>query len=204
MQPTLTPWGQFYIQSSVRDKGVKSHEYGLLKADVLFGAFFTNFIAFFIVVVCGATLFYSPDVRAHGLNDALQACQALKPLAGGFATTLFAVGLFNASCFGAITVPLSTAYSITEALGWESGMGRRMREAPLFVGLFTALIVIGALTLGAGVVAPSTDSVALAAELPAAQATTVQKKATCRVMGPEEWYLVTGQVTEYGGMLCVR
>lgn len=138
---TLTPWGQFYIQSSVRDKGVKAHEYRLLKADVLFGAFFTNFIAFFIIVVCGATL-YNHGVR--NLEDAHQACQALVPLAGRFAATLFAIGLFNASCFGAITVPLSTAYSVTEALGWESGVGRRIKEAPLFVGVFTLLIIAGA------------------------------------------------------------
>lgn len=138
---TLTPWGQFYIQSSVRDKGVKAHEYKLLKADVLFGAFFTNFIAFFIIVVCGATIYYDPVVKANGLTDAHQACLALLPLAGPFATILFAIGLFNASCFGAITVPLSTAYSVTEALGWESGVGRRIREAPLFVSIYTFLII---------------------------------------------------------------
>jgi len=139
---TITPWGQFYIQSSVRDKGVKADEYPLLRIDVLFGAFFTNLIAYFIIVCCGATL-YTHGIRQ--LDDAGQAAKALLPLAGPLAATLFAVGLFTASCFGAITVPLSTAYSVTEALGWQSGMGLRIREAPLFVAVYTVLIVSAAL-----------------------------------------------------------
>lgn len=135
---TITPWGQFYIQSSVRDKGIRVEAYRNTRIDVLFGAFFTNFIAFFIVVSCGATL-YTHGVR--DIQDISQAAQALRPLAGPLATGLFALGLFNASCFGAITVPLSTAYAISEALGWESGVGRRAREAPLFISTFTFLIV---------------------------------------------------------------
>ena len=95
------------------------------------GAFFTNLIAYFIIVCCGATLY---QAGIHQLDDAGQAAQALAPLAGKLATVLFALGLFNASCFGAITVPLSTAYAVTESLGWESGIGRRSREAPLFIG----------------------------------------------------------------------
>jgi Mn2+/Fe2+ NRAMP family transporter len=134
---TITPWGQFYIQSSVRDKGVKPEKYHETRIDVLFGAFFTNFIAFFIIVACGATLFAA---GIHQLDDAGQAAKALLPLAGSAAAILFAIGLFNASCFGAITVPLSTAYAITEALGSESSIGRRAREAPLFLGTFTFLI----------------------------------------------------------------
>jgi len=134
---TITPWGQFYIQSTVRDKGVKVKDYGLLKIDVYFGVIFTNLIGCFIIICCGATLFKE---GIHQLNDAGQAASALAPLAGKLATVLFGIGLFNASAFGAITVPLSTAYSITEALGWESGMGRRIREAPLFVGVYTFLI----------------------------------------------------------------
>lgn len=134
---TITPWGQFYIQSSVRDKGVKASEYRETRIDVLFGAFFTNFVAFFIVVCCGATLF---KAGIHQVNDAGQVAQALTPLAGKLATVLFAIGLFNASCFGAIAVPLSTAYAVTEALGWESALGRRTREASLFIGTFTFLI----------------------------------------------------------------
>jgi len=134
---TITPWGQFYIQSSVRDKGVKPEKYHETRIDVLFGAFFTNFIAFFIIVACGATLF---KAGIHQLDDAGQAAKALIPLAGSAAAILFAIGLFNASCFGAITVPLSTAYAVTEAFGSESSIGRRAREAPLFLGTFTFLI----------------------------------------------------------------
>ena len=86
---TITPWGQFYIQSSVRDKGIQAKDYGLLRADVFFGAFFTNFIAYFIIVCCGATLFTH---GIHDLQDAGQAAQALAPLAGKLATVLFAIG----------------------------------------------------------------------------------------------------------------
>lgn len=136
---TITPWGQFYIQSSVRDKGIKPEKYHETRVDVLFGAFFTNFIAFFIIVACGATL-YTAGVR--NLDDAGQAAKALAPLAGSLAAVLFAIGLFNASCFGAITVPLSTAYAITEAFGSDGGIGRRAREAPLFIGTFTLFIAV--------------------------------------------------------------
>ena len=142
---TITPWGQFYIQSSVRDRAIKPAEYPYTRIDVLFGAFFTNFIAFFIIVACGATL-YTVGHRS-GLQDAGQVAAALRPIAGSLATMLFAVGLFNASCFGAITVPLSTAYAVTESLGTESGLGYRRQEAPLFVGVFTALIAISAVTV---------------------------------------------------------
>lgn len=141
---TITPWGQFYIQSSVRDKGIQAKDYNLLRLDVFFGAFFTNFIAYFIIVCCGATLFVQ---GIHTLNDAGEAAKALTPIAGRLATVLFAIGLFNASCFGAITVPLSTAYAVTESLGWESGVGRRTKEAPLFVGIFTFLVAASALVV---------------------------------------------------------
>ena len=144
---TITPWGQFYIQSSVRDKGIRPEEYRLTRLDVLFGAFFTNFIAFFIIVCCGVTLFHA-GVRPN-FDDAGQIALALKPLLknGHLATLLFAFGLFNASCFGAITVPLSTAYAVTESLGSESGVGRRTREAPLFVGVFALQLIVAALTV---------------------------------------------------------
>ncbi len=143
---TITPWGQFYIQSSVRDKGDRIEDYTHRRADVLFGAFFTNLIAFFIIVCCGATLFrvgmHSADLKAMAdrFGDAGQIATALQPVAGSMATVLFAIGLFNASCFGAITVPLSTAYAVSESLGSESGVGLRAREAPMFVGVFTLLI----------------------------------------------------------------
>jgi len=138
---TITPWGQFYIQSTVRDKGVKPADYWLLRADIFFGGFFTNFIAACIIICCGALLF--PMV----ISDPGQAAKALAPVAGKFAAIIFAIGLFNASCFGAITVPLSTAYAFTESLGWESGVGRRIKEAPLFIGIFTFIVVAAAITV---------------------------------------------------------
>ncbi|HLK55168.1 MAG TPA: divalent metal cation transporter [Chthonomonadaceae bacterium] len=147
---TITPWGQFYIQSTVRDKGIRADEYPYTRLDVLFGAFFTNFIAFFIIVACGKTLFQAgldPTIAANKFNDAGQIALALRPVAGSLAAVLFAIGLFNASCFGAITVPLSTSYAITESLGSESGLGRRAREAPMFVGVFSFIIFFSALTV---------------------------------------------------------
>jgi Mn2+/Fe2+ NRAMP family transporter len=142
---TITPWGLFYVQSSVRDGGIRAEEYGYTRLDVLTGAFASNLAAFFIIVCCGATL-YHPG-HPPNFDDAGQVARALRPVAGHLATLLFAIGLFNASCFGAIIVPLSTAYAITESLGWESGLGRRVREAPLFSGVFTLLIVVSALTV---------------------------------------------------------
>lgn len=156
---TITPWGQFYIQSSIRDKGIRAQEYPYTRADVLFGAFFTNFIAFFIIVACGVTLFavgVSPDEVGDRFKDAGQIALALKPVAGNLAVVLFAIGLFNASCFGAITVPLSTAYAVAESLGSESGVGRRAKEAPLFIGVFLFQLIIAALTVlfGGKILAP--------------------------------------------------
>lgn len=144
---TITPWGQFYIQSSVRDKGIRPDQYRITRLDVLFGAFFTNFIAFFIMVVCAKTLYplYLANNNAVNTNDAGAIAIALRPLAGQWASILFAIGLFNASLFGAITVPVSTAYAITESLGWESSLGRRAREAPLFTGVIALLLALAAI-----------------------------------------------------------
>ncbi len=140
---TVTPWAQFYIQSSVRDRATKPEEYTPI--DPFGGALSAIIVAFFITVCCAATLF-TPG-KVPDFNDAGQIALALKPAAGALATTLFGIGLLNAACFGAITVPLSTAYAITESLGWESGLGRRVREAPLFIGVFTFLIVVSALVV---------------------------------------------------------
>lgn len=142
---TITPWGQFYIQSTVRDKGIRVGKYWITRADVLFGAFFTNFIAFFIIVCCGATLYHAG--QAPNYADAGAIAAALRPVAGSAAAILFAFGLFNASCFGAVTVSLSTAYALTEAFGTESGLGRRAREAPIFIGVLTVLLFTSAATV---------------------------------------------------------
>ncbi len=138
---TIAPWMQFYLQSSVVEKGVTRRQYGTSKLDVIFGCIFTDVVAWFIIVACAATLYL------HGhrdIRDAADAAQALHPLAGDYAYILFALGLFNASLFAASILPLSTAYTVCEGLGFESGVGRKFSEAPAFYWLYTALIVAGA------------------------------------------------------------
>lgn len=139
---TIAPWTQFYVQSAVRDKGLTWSQYRLTWWDVVIGSTMTGVIGFFIMVTCAATL--HPQGITLADSDPAAAAQALMPLVGGFATTLFGIGLLNASLFGATIVPLSTAYAVTEALGWESGLGKRIREAPLFIGVYTGVIVIAA------------------------------------------------------------
>ena len=137
---TIAPWMQFYLQSSVVDKGLGEREYRLERMDVYVGSFLTNFIAFFIIVTTAATLF------AHGkpADTVTDVAQTLRPLAGDFTARLFAIGLLNASLMAAVVLPLSTAYAVCEAFGWERSVNRPLREAPAFFGLFAALIVIGA------------------------------------------------------------
>lgn len=140
---TIAPWMQFYVQSSVRDKGITTRDYPLERLDVLTGSTLSNLISFFIIVTCAATLWatHFPIKETFSASDA---ARALHPLAGEWAQILFAIGLANAAMVGAVAVPLSTAYAVTESLGWESGLGRRIREAPLFIGIYSAVIVISA------------------------------------------------------------
>lgn len=140
---TITPWMQFYQQAAVVDKGIDEEAYPYERWDILIGSFLTNFIAFFIIVTTGATLF------AHGIsiNAVQDAATALKPLAGRFAAVLFALGLLNASLMAAAVLPLSTSYAISEAFGWERGVNRGFRDAPVFLGLYSFLIAAGALTV---------------------------------------------------------
>ncbi|MFA4931344.1 MAG: Nramp family divalent metal transporter [Caldisericia bacterium] len=140
---TIAPWMQFYQQSSVAEKAIDLKHYRYEVLDTYIGSFLTNFVSFFIVVACASTLF----VAGVRVNTAAEAAGALAPLAGKYASTLFAVGLINASIMAAGVLPLSTAYSVAEAFGWESGVGKSFREAPLFYGLYTALIVLGAGTI---------------------------------------------------------
>ncbi len=137
---TIAPWMQFYQQSSVVEKEIKLKNYKYSRLDVIIGAFVVNIIAIFIVVVCANTLF------KHGIRieTAKEAALALKPLAGRYCFYLFAFGLLNASVFSACILPLSTAYSVCEGMGWEVGVNRRFREAPQFYTLYTAIIIIGA------------------------------------------------------------
>src|ERR1700689_4279439 len=137
---TIAPWMQFYLQSSIVEKGIRVKDYAASRLDVIVGCIFTGVIAWFIIVACAATLF------VHGMGAiqvAADAAEAMRPLAGDFAFILFAFGLFNASLFAASILPLSTAYTVCEGLGLESGVDRKFSEAPAFYWLYTALIVAG-------------------------------------------------------------
>ncbi|MBI5675663.1 MAG: Nramp family divalent metal transporter [Nitrospirae bacterium] len=138
---TITPWMQFYLQSSIAEKGIKKENYKVTKLDVIIGCVITDIIAFFIIVTCATTL-YPHGIR---INEAKEAALSLAPLAGQYASILFAVCLANASILGAIVVPLATAYYVCEAMGWEAGVNKSFREAPQFMWIYTALIVISAL-----------------------------------------------------------
>jgi len=137
---TIAPWMQFYQQSSVVEKDIKVKDYKFARLDVIIGGIVVNVVAIFIVISCAATLFKS-GIRIESAKDA---ALALKPLAGRYCSTLFAFGLLNASVFAAMILPLATAYSVCEGLGWERGVDKKLREAPQFYFLFTALIAIGA------------------------------------------------------------
>jgi Mn2+/Fe2+ NRAMP family transporter len=137
---TIAPWMQFYLQSSIVEKGVTRRQYKTSKLDVIVGCIFTDVVAWFIIVACAATLYLHGN---RDIRDAADAAQSLRPLAGDWAYILFALGLFNASLFAASILPLSTAYTVCEGLGLESGVERRFSEAPAFYWLYTALIVAG-------------------------------------------------------------
>jgi len=138
---TIAPWMQFYLQASIVEKGVTRRQYKASQLDVITGCIFTDVVAWFIIVACAATLYAN---GYHNVTAAKDAAQALRPLAGDFAYILFAMGLFNASLFAASILPLSTAYTVCEGLGFESGVGRKFGEAPVFYWLYTILIVAGA------------------------------------------------------------
>jgi NRAMP (natural resistance-associated macrophage protein)-like metal ion transporter len=138
---TIAPWMQFYLQSSIVEKGVSIRQYAASRLDVIVGSFFTDIVAWFIIVVCAATLY------THGMRDInvpSDAAEAMKPLAGRYAFILFAGGLFNASLFAASILPLSTAYTVCEGLGFESGLDKSFGEAPFFYWFYTFLLVAGA------------------------------------------------------------
>jgi Mn2+/Fe2+ NRAMP family transporter len=134
---TITPWMQFYLQSSIAEKGISKKHYKLTRLDVVTGCFITDIVAFFIIIACATTLF-PLGIR---INDASEAAVALRPLAGGYSSFIFGLCLANASLLGAIIVPLATAYYICEAMGWERGVNKTFREAPHFMWIYTAMIV---------------------------------------------------------------
>jgi NRAMP (natural resistance-associated macrophage protein)-like metal ion transporter len=135
---TIAPWMQFYQQSAIADKGLKATDYAYERLDVIVGSTFGAIVACFIIIACADTLF----VAGVHVETAKDAALALRPLAGRFASALFALGLLNASFFTAAILPLSTAYVFCEAFGWESGVSHSFKEAPLFFGIYTALIVV--------------------------------------------------------------
>jgi NRAMP (natural resistance-associated macrophage protein)-like metal ion transporter len=141
---TIAPWMQFYLQAAVVEKGIKLKHFVQSRWDVIIGCIIVDVVAFFIIVACAATIFVSGHQR---IEHAADAALALKPLAGGAASALFALGLCNASLFAASILPLATAYTVCEGLGFESGIDKRPHEAPVFYSLYTGLIVLGGLAV---------------------------------------------------------
>jgi NRAMP (natural resistance-associated macrophage protein)-like metal ion transporter len=137
---TIAPWMQFYLQAAVVEKGITAKEYAKSRIEVIVGCMMTSVIAFFIIVACAGAIY---SVRPRDIQDASEAALGLRPF-GEYAFLLFSAGLFNASIFAACILPLSTAYSVCEGLGFEAGVNKRIREAPIFYLLYTLLIVVGA------------------------------------------------------------
>lgn len=140
---TITPWMQFYLQSSIAEKGIKKEYYKASRLDVILGCSITDIIAFFIIVTCAVTLFPA-GIR---INEASEAAVALQPMAGGYSSFIFALCLANGSLLGAIIVPLATAYYICEAMGWEAGVNKTFREAPQFMWIYTMIILFASLVV---------------------------------------------------------
>ena len=136
---TITPYMQFYIAAAISDKGVAPEDYKSERIDAVAGSIFADIISMFIIIASAAAI-----TTRMPLNSASQAAKALRPVAGRFAAQLFGVGLFGASALAAAVVPLSTSYAVSEAVGSERSVSKNFREAPLFVGLFTLQIVLGA------------------------------------------------------------
>jgi Mn2+/Fe2+ NRAMP family transporter len=137
---SITPWQQFYLQAGVVEKGLGEQDRWASKVDVIGGGIMMGVVAFFIIVACGATLFPA----GIQIDTAEDAALSLKPLAGKHAYILFAIGLANASLFSACILPLATTYYICEAMGWETGTGKRFKDAPQFNIIFTIIVIIGA------------------------------------------------------------
>ncbi len=140
---TIAPWQQFYLQASIVDKGLMAKDIRVARIDVIAGSILVNVVAFFIILACAATLFKA-GVKIETAKDA---ALALRPLAGPYCTWLFAFGLFNASMFSAAILPLSTAYTVCEAFGWESSLDKKFSEAPQFYGLYCFTIFFSGLVI---------------------------------------------------------
>lgn len=136
---SVAPWMQFYLQAAIVEKGISAKEYVESRIEVIVGCVVMTIIAFFIIVACAGAIW---SVQPREIKDSADAALALKPF-GQYAYLLFCAGLLNASLFAACILPLSTAYTVCEGLGFESGVNKRWSEAPVFYWLFTLLIVIG-------------------------------------------------------------
>jgi Mn2+/Fe2+ NRAMP family transporter len=139
---TITPFMQLYVQSAVVERGLGVEDLNAERTEVVSGSIFANVVASFIIVATGATLFLHGD---HVVNNAADAARALAPFAGRFAEVLFGIGLLGASLLAAAILPVTAAYVICETFGFEKGISHRIREAPVFVGVITALIAVGML-----------------------------------------------------------
>jgi len=137
---TIAPWMQFYLQSSVVEKGIRKEQYWITRWDVIIGCIATDVVTFFIVVSCAVTL----HVHGSPIRNAADAARALEPLAGIYASKLFAFGLLNASLFSAAILPLATVYYVCEAFGWEAGIDKKWEEARPFYWIYTAMLFAGA------------------------------------------------------------
>jgi len=140
---TIAPWMQFYQQSSIVDKGLQAKDYAYERVDVVVGSLFAVFVAAFITIACAGTIFKS----GLTIETAKDAALALGPLAGRYASILFALGLLNASLFSAAILPLSTAYTVCEAFGWENSLSRELKDAPIFFSIYATMIILGALII---------------------------------------------------------
>ncbi len=140
---TIAPWMQFYMQSSVIEKGLKMKHYKMTLIDITVGCVATIVVAFFIMVACGSTL-YPNRIE---IKEATDAAMSLKPLAGALASQVFAFGLFVASVFSATILPLATAFYVCEAFGFEAGIDKKWNEAKEFYVLYTFILVISAIII---------------------------------------------------------
>jgi NRAMP (natural resistance-associated macrophage protein)-like metal ion transporter len=139
---TITPYMQLYLQSAVVERGAREEDLVREQREAISGAVFANLIAASIIIATGATLFTH---GVHDISSAAQAARALDPFAGRYAEVLFGIGLFGASLLAAAILPIATSYVVSESLGYEKGIGRRREEAPVFVGIITAMIACGTL-----------------------------------------------------------
>jgi len=139
---TIAPWMQFYQQASVVEKGIPLKHYKYSRMDTMLGAVIVTVVCYFIVLACAAALHGDPATR--DIETAADAAEALRPVAGRYCASLFGIGLISASFFGATILPISTATSVCEAMGWEGGVNKKFTEAPHFYTIYTFVIIVGA------------------------------------------------------------